>query len=188
MKRLLPFLFALVATPGCGFYTNVPAEIVVTEVQGASLVYGTGINEASIKITEPTCVLRTNPGSIGADFTLMEVSYLNIAGSAIAATDIPPMKLWYSIHVDGSNFTDNPLSLNGPMPNVDVGKNVWIGKTNVTLPIVTRHVEQYGAKTELNAGNYAGVSAKVTLSGKDEALFPISVVFSVPIMFSGLPK
>jgi hypothetical protein len=188
MKRLLPFLFTLLATPGCGFYTNIPAEVVVTEIQSASLVYGGGINEAGIKITEPTCVLRTNPGSIGADFTDLLVNYYNISGAQIASTDIPPMKLYYTIHVDGSNFSANPLDTNAPMPQPDVGKNIWVGRTIVTLPVVTRHVEQYGSRPNPPDGNYAGISAKVTLSGKDEALFPITVVFSVPIMFSGVAK
>ncbi|MDB5096005.1 MAG: hypothetical protein JWM80_426 [Cyanobacteria bacterium RYN_339] len=187
MKRFLPIIVAaLAALPGCGYFTNIPAQVVVAEVKAASLVYGEGTTANSIKIDSPEAVLRTDPGSVGVTFNSINVTYYKIDGTAVAATDLPPLKLGMTCHVDGSQYPSNPLDPANSITQADQGHKVWVGRTTVTLPIVTRHVEQYGGRTT-NDGNQAGIFAKIVMNGVDDANFDSSITFFVPIVFSGLP-
>jgi hypothetical protein len=187
VKRFLPFIVAAVAAlPGCGYYTNVPAQIVVADVKPATLVYGEGTTANSIKIDSPEVTLRTDAGSIGATFNSMYVQYYNINRAPIGQNDLPQLQLGMTVRVEGSQYSSNPLDPANAITQSEQGQKVWIGRTTVPLPIVTRHVEQYGGRTT-NDGNQAAIWAMVTMKGVDDANFDATLIFYVPITFSGLP-
>jgi hypothetical protein len=187
VKRFLPYIIAAVAAlPGCGYFTNVPAQIVVAEVKPATLVYGEGTTGNTIKIDSPEATLRTDAGSIGATFNSIYVQYYDINRAPIATTKLPQLQLGMTVRVEGSQYSSNPLDPANAITQAEQGQKVWFGRTTVPLPIVTRHVEQYGGDTT-STGNQAGIWAMVTMKGVDDANFDTSLIFYVPIMFSGIP-
>ena len=58
------------------------------------------------------------------------------------------------------------------------------GNVEIEVPVVTRHVLDYGLKT---AENSAMVTAECTFTGIDDANLGISLVANVPIYFIGKP-
>jgi hypothetical protein len=188
VKRFLfgsVLLAALASASACGLYTNVPAQIKVAQVVGATLFYEKpdatdGWRE--VKIEDPTMTLVGEPGSIGVTYEKMKVDYLQINEKPVAAGEIPPMDLRVSIRVESSNFPSDPLA--GPLSREQMGVALAVGKTTVTLPIVTRHVSAYGAKV---SENVAALSAQLTLKGVDDAGYPAELIVYVPITFQGPP-
>lgn len=187
MRRFITAIFATtLCITGCGYYTNVPAQVVAT-VTPARLVYGEGTASNTVKITEPEVSFRTEPGSVGVTYNRITVKYFKIDGTAVAASDLPPLKLGLTCHVDGSQLPSNPLDPAKGINQAAQGKEVWVGRVTVALPIVTRHVEQYGGRTSGPDVNQAGVFAQVQMDGADDAGFDSSITFFVPIIFSGFP-
>lgn len=185
MKRFLPFIIAAVtALPGCGYFTNVPAQIVVADVKPATLVYGEGTTGNTIKIDSPEVTVRTDAGSIGATFNSIYVQYYDTNRAPIPATKLPQLQLGMTARVEGSQYSSNPLDPANALTQAEQGQKVWIGRTTIPLPIVSRHVEEYGGDA---AANQAGIWAMVTMKGVDDANFDTSLIFYVPIMFSGIP-
>jgi hypothetical protein len=196
LKRLLlsflavPALFASLATSGCGYYTNIPAQITVLETKPGRISYsgsislGTGVT----KVDEPEVTLRAEPGSIGATYNKITVTYYRIDGTAVGSDKLPPLKLGFTFHVDSSNFPSNPMDVGKPIDQSQVGKSIWLGRSTFVPPIMTRHVEQYGSVANGTDGNQAGLFAKIELVGSDDANYDASLTFFVPIIFSGAPQ
>ena len=184
MKRFLPSLLSLGALgallPGCGYYTNIPAQITLMGTTPGRVTYEP---DKTLKIEDPLVTLRADPGRIGATFNSMKVSYFDAAGKPLTA-DLPTMNLGLTFHVDSSNFSSNPIDPTKPMVQADTGRTLYTGLSVFTLPILTRLVEQYGSKASANA---AGVFAQVIIAGADDANFPIEQTFFVSIIFSGVP-
>lgn len=177
-------LVALVGS-GCGLYTNIPAQIKVAEVVGATVTYDrpdAADGWRNVKVETPSVTLVGEPGSIGVTYERIKVLYLMINEQPIAAKEIPDMNLRMSVRVESSNFPTDPLA--GPLARDQMGTTLQVGKSTVTLPIVTRHVTAYGAKLSENA---ASLSAQVTLTGADDAGVPASLTIYVPITFIGPP-
>jgi len=183
----VPTLLASLAMTGCGFYTNIPAQILIGEVKPATLNYELIRTDGTreIKIEVPTVTLRAEPGSIGFTVDTLKVTYFRAVGSGKEQIDpakIPPLTLGTTFRVESSNFPSDPSG-----PNIDqtaVGKSIYVGRYTYTLPIITRHVEAFGALP----ANYqdAAIYAQVSMSGVDDANFPSTYTFFVPITFNGL--
>lgn len=187
MKRMLFGLVGLftLAGAGCGLYTNVPAQIKVADVVGATLTYekpDASDGWRNVKVETPTVTLVGEPGSIGVTYEKMKVDYLQINEKRVPDTEIPPMDLRISFRVESSNYPTDPLA--GPLTRDAMGRTLQVGKAQLNLPIITRHVSAYGAKT---TENVAALSAQVQLIGTDDAGYPANLTVYVPITFFGPP-
>jgi hypothetical protein len=188
LKRLalLPAL-ALLAS-GCGWYTNIPASIYVYAVEPATVVYGPtdtrGVRE--IKVTGPTVTFQGEPGSIGANFDSALVTY-RLSNQA-TSTSLPQLSLGLTFRVDSSNYPVR--TADEAIGQATIGTAISTGRTTIALPVVTRHVEDFGSRatggpaTEVNA---AAVTAVVVFTGSDDANLPVSLEARIPIFFSGTP-
>lgn len=179
MKRVLLSLSAALAVAGCGLYTNIPAQIHVSEVKPATVTYdqADASGGRAAKTEQGQLTLIGDPGSIGATFEEMTIDYLEINKAPVAKTELPPMDLRMSVRVTSSNF---PTDIKQPLQQAAVGVSVQAGTGTVTLPVVTRFVEQYGLRTNVGA-----LTAQVQLSGFDDAGLPIKLAVYVPIIFHG---
>lgn len=160
------FLLSIVALTSmtinaCGQFTNFPAQyhIAGTSNLTATVSYpptgstgGTGVVAVL-----PKLVVKGEPGSVGATFDQMDVSY-NTA-------DITASKSEISFRVDSSHFRDN-------------SGNVIVDGGSIDLPVISPKVIDYGRRQSV--GN---ISARVTLSGTDDAGWPTSLQVNVPIVF-----
>jgi hypothetical protein len=179
-------LAALVSLSGCGTFTNVPAQVKVAKVDGATLTYekpDATDGWRTVKIDPAILTLQGEPGSIGVTFEQMKVDYFQINNTRVPAAKIPVMDLRVSVRVESSHYPNNPAA--APLNQADVGKTVYAAKTDVELPIVTRHVSAYGGELDTNAG---AIWAQVELIGNDDAGFPAKLVAYVPITFIGPPN
>lgn len=184
VKRLLLGLAALVTTSSCGMYTNVPAQIHVATVKGATVTYAfpdaAGNREAKIDVPEVT--LAGEPGSVGCTFEQMKIDYFQINSARVSSSLVPPIDMRVTTRVESSNFPTDPLA--GPVSADAIGKTLAVGKTTFEPPVVTRHVTAYGLNSSENAG---AIWAQVQLIGTDDAGFPQTVTAYVPITFLGSP-
>lgn len=165
IKNILLSLMGLslaTAISGCGNYTNFPAQYhisgtssLIAKIAYPSAVAGSTASNASV--TLPKLSLKGEPGSIGATFEKMDISY--------SVSDITTTSLPVSFRVDSSNFRDS------------AGKVVADGGT-FELPVVNAKVLEYGKRQSVN-----NISALVTLTGTDDASWPTSITVNVPIVF-----
>lgn len=163
---LLPlFAISSLAIGACGQYTNFPAQyhIAGTSSLVATVAYPsnssgtTGTTSSSAVVKLPKLVIKGEPGSVGVNFNQMDIKY-NVAD--ISATTLP-----ISMRVDSSNFRDT----NG---------TVIAESASYDLPVISPKVLDYGKRQGI--GN---ISAIVTLSGSDDAAWPVSIDVNVPIVF-----
>ncbi len=186
MKRLVLSLALALSTAACGWYTNIPASIYVRSVKPGSLVYGAtdtrGVRD--IKVEHPEVVLQGEPGSIGANFDSIVVEYLLTNGGP--SKNLPRLSMGLTFRVESSNYPSRPEERE--LEQNAVGTKIAVGTTPVAVPIVTRHVEEFGLKASGDSeSNAAAVTAVVTFSGFDDANLAVSLVARVPIFFSGTP-
>ena len=182
VKRLLfPVAIAL---SGCGLYTDLPAQVHVSNVTPGIITYTKPDAEGyrDDTITEPQLTLIGEPGSIGVTFVEMTVDYLNNAEQFVPTSDLPELKLRTAFRVESSNYSSNPADASKPIDQTQVGKSVYAAQNTQTLPICSRWVEDYGRST---ANNAAVLTAQVKLSGYDDAGWPQEVDVDVPIVFNG---
>ena len=161
------FLLSLVAVASmtinaCGQFTNFPAQYHISDTSGLTatvsypLATGTATTgEVNVKL--PRLVVRGEPGSVGVNFDQMDVSY-NVADITAAKSEI-------SFRVNSSHFRD-------------ATGNVIVDGGSIDLPVISPRVIEYGRRQ--TSGN---ISARVTLSGTDEAGWPTSLQVNVPIVF-----
>lgn len=179
-------LMAALSLSSCGLYTNVPAQYHVAEVKPASLTYqkpdADGYRE--IEIVPAQLTMIGEPGSIGVTFDTVNVQYLTdvVRKTFVSESDISTLNMRMSFRVESSNYTSDPVA--GPIDQEKTGQAVYVGRNTITLPVVTRHVEDYGMKTAINA---SAITAQVKLTGVDDAGFPAEMAVYVPITFHGAP-
>jgi hypothetical protein len=140
----------------CGQYTNLPAQYHVSGTSDliAQISYDSTKN-AIVKL--PKLTIKGEPGSIGATFETMSISY---SGGGLANISLP-----VSFRVDSSHFRDEK-------------DNVIVGGGTYDLPVVSPRVIEYGKSTSA-----ANISATVVLSGSDDANWPTTLQVSIPIVF-----
>lgn len=187
MKRVLLGLAmsALTLASGCGLYTNVPAIYNVAEVKPASISYEKADTDQyrAIKVEPAQVTLVAEPGSIGATFSTMSIKYFSSDGRTLVGTDLPTINTSLTVHLQSSNFPSDPQGTT--VDQTLIGRATFVGRATTTLPVISRWVENYGLK---NAANASIVTAEVNWSGTDDAGFPTSVIFQVPITFHGAPN
>ncbi|HEY9723744.1 MAG TPA: hypothetical protein V6D47_17155 [Oscillatoriaceae cyanobacterium] len=188
MKRLLLILGTALSCASCGLFTNVPAQVHVENVTPGTIDYtiASATQSAVYKETQPTATIVGEPGSIGVTFTTMDVQYAdptnNLTPKPLDSKSVAPLELRFTVRVDSSNYPADPAAAQ-PIDQTKIGQQVNVGKTTITLPVITRQVETFGDQ-KLNYGD-AGITAEVTLSGTDDAGFPASVQLDIPITFTG---
>lgn len=163
---------------GCGLYTNIPAQIKVgvAENTTATVTYSVDQNRISADVKNPKVTLEGEAGSIGVTYDEITIEYLPPSLSLNPRT----VTIAGSIRV--------PSSHQFGAANTAGVREVIPGKTTTEIPVISSHVVQLG--NPLSAGRInSQISAKVTLKGLDDAGFPASIDFFVPINFlsSALP-
>jgi hypothetical protein len=154
---------------GCGLYTNLPAQIKVAPATDAgiraSVTYTVDQSRISAEVKNPTLLLEGEAGSIGVTYDSISVEYLP------ASLNINPrvIKIAGSVRVASSHQFDKD------------GKTI-IGKGQIELPVISSHVVELGNPLSQGRIN-SQISAKVTLSGVDDAGWPASLDVYVPINF-----
>ncbi|MNR81283.1 hypothetical protein D3C72_120230 [compost metagenome] len=194
MKRLLGMglvLGVMAPLAGCGWYTNVPAQIHVKSVAPSAITVtykepGTGAKATyDATISDAVLTLAGDPGSIGATFYQVKVDFTDGTtqddkGNPAKATGLSTQAIDMSFRVEPSVFREDPRKDELGTKNWEEGKLI-IGTGQMSLgAIVNRQVLDYGFKRTSNV-----VTALVTLSGYDDAKFPTSVTVNVPITFTG---
>jgi hypothetical protein len=154
----LPLLLA-----SCGWYTNVPAQIHVQSIVPATV--GVVVTGANSTFTNPTVTAVGEYGSIGATYTVCNVTYADQTGHAISNLST---NLAINLRVEGATLASYPKG--APVQ----------GTGNAVLPIVNKAVLDYYSTNKPGA-----LTATVGLSGTDDAHYPVSLTTNVPISFSG---
>lgn len=171
---------------GCGWYTNVPAAIVVVGVTPGKVLYERKAGEVTITVTNPKATFRADPGSIGATFDVVDVTYVRNDGrTKTDASLLPAMLLGATVRVDGSVYPDNPLAA-GPMDATKVGTNIFVGRFEYEIPVINRFVENYGGRSSGAEAPAGTIYAQCIFKGSDDANFPLEVSVNAPITFSGV--
>lgn len=185
VKRFLIMAALALSTTACGWYTNIPASIYVMSVKPGALNYGPTLTSGArdIKIDHPEIILQGEPGSIGANFDSVTVRYLLSNGTE--SKNLPRLSMGMTFRVESSNYPSRPGETE--LDQTAVGAKIAVGAATVAIPIITRHVEEFGAVGQPPEGNAASITAEVTLSGFDDANLPVTLVARVPIFFSGTP-
>ena len=148
----------------CGQFTNFPAQYHISDTSGltATVAYpapaaGSTATSGGVTVKLPRLVVKGEPGSVGANFEQMDVSY-NVG-------DITASKSEISFRVNSSHFRD-------------ATDRVIVDGGSIDLPVISPKVIEYGRRQ--SASN---ISARVTLSGTDDAGWPTSFQVNVPIVF-----
>lgn len=185
MKRFLIMAALALSTAACGWYTNIPASVFVKAVKPGSVLYGPTLTSGArdIKIDHPEITLQGEPGSIGVNVDSVSVVYKLSNGSE--SKSLPRLSLGMTFRVESSNYPSRPDE--AELDQTAVGQKIAVGASTFAVPIVTRHVEEFGAVGQPPEGNAAAIYAEVTLSGYDDAMLPFNLLARVPIFFSGTP-
>ncbi|PKL77481.1 MAG: hypothetical protein CVV27_05310 [Candidatus Melainabacteria bacterium HGW-Melainabacteria-1] len=166
------------AVSGCGQFTNIPAQIKLSpsENMTATVTYSVDQDRISADVKNPKIGLEGEAGSIGVTYTEIGIEYLPASLSLNPRTVV----IAGSIRVPSSHqFVPGT---EGTAPQLVVGKTV------TEIPVISSHVVQLGNPLSQGRIN-SQISAKVTLRGTDDAGFPATLEFFVPINFlsSALP-
>lgn len=158
---------------GCGLYTNIPAQIKLAPAANvtATVTYTVDQNRISADVKNPQISLEGEPGSIGVTYNEITIAYLPESLSLNPRT----ITIAGSIRVPSSH-------------QFDAENKIVVGKTTTEIPVISSNVVQLGNPLSQGRIN-SQISAKVTLKGTDDAGFPASLEFYVPINFlsSALP-
>jgi hypothetical protein len=108
-RTLLVATAALLSLPGCGWYTNIPAQIMVVAVKPGRVTYQppNASGQRLVEIEPPLVSFQGEPGSIGANFTQMSVVYQTTALGTTGA-GLPAVKMGMSFRVESSNYATAP--------------------------------------------------------------------------------
>ncbi len=185
MKRLLGMgliLGLMAPLAGCGWYTNVPAQIHVKSIQPSAVTVSYAEPGAGAKATYAATVgdavltLSGDPGSIGASYRSASVSYYAPGNENAVFERTFPIDL----RVESSVYREDPRKDELGTGNWTDGKLI-IGTGQVSLPmLVDRAVLDYGF------GRTSGMLyALIRFTGEDDAKFPQNLEVSVPIVFTG---
>jgi hypothetical protein len=163
---------------GCGLYTNIPAQVKVgaSENITATVTYTVDQNRISADVKNPKIALEGEPGSIGVTYDEIAIEYL----PATLTLNPRTVVIAGSIRVPSSHQFGAATQTGT--------REIIVGKTLTEIPVISSHVVQLGNPLSQGRIN-SQISAKVTLRGTDDAGFPASVEFFVPINFlsSALP-
>ncbi|HEY9856469.1 MAG TPA: hypothetical protein V6D05_12080 [Stenomitos sp.] len=163
MKRI-GIIAVVAALSGCGWYTNVPAQVSVVNIEPATVQVA--IEGTKVTFTNPTVTVQGQNGSIGTTFGTATVSYDKDSG-------IASKSMAMSLRVEPTYLKKYPTESS---TTTDVEFTPGSGKA--LLPVVDQSVVD-ALKTKRS------ITATVTLLGLDDAQFPTSVTLYVPIVSTG---
>lgn len=166
-RHFAGFLTIGLLLAGCGYYTNVPAQIKLDVPSDsnitATVTYTVGEgSQLSADIHNPKIALTGEPGSIGVSYDSISIKYLPESVS-------PAVTIRGSIRVPSSH-------------QFDENSNIVTGRVEAEIPVLSSKIVQLGSPLAANRIT-SQISAQVTLSGTDDAGFPASYEFFVPINF-----
>lgn len=170
MKRI-GAVALLVGLAGCGWYTNVPAQISVQGVEPGTV----GVvfpSSGPPTFTNPTLTAIGEQGSIGATYTQAQLAYFDSAGKAIS--DLEAKGVFLNLRVA-------PASLTPYTSDSTKDRTFTQGTGKAMMPVVSQKVLDYA-----KANKPGPITAQVLLIGKDDAKFDTTLNVYVPIVFSGL--
>lgn len=150
---------------GCGAYTNIPAQIDIASITPGSAAVRYAANGGGTTTDTPVVTLVGEPGSIGVTYSTAVIHYYTNGLSAPQELTQLGQSMDVSVRVPSS-----------AMPTSNGG--VATGSVSWTPPIVTTPVITYGQN-----GSAPSISADVTLQGLDDAHFPATLHFNIPIYF-----
>lgn len=162
MKRI-GILAVFAGLSGCGWYTNVPAQVSVVSIEPSTVQVA--IEGAKVAFTNPTVTVQGQNGSIGTTFGRADISY----GSSGIAT----RNLALSLRVEPTYLKKYPSE---SATTKDVEFMAGTGKA--ILPLVDQDVVD-ALKTKRS------VTATVVLRGRDDANFLSNLTIYVPIVSTG---
>lgn len=160
--RRIGILAVFAALSGCGWYTNVPAQLSVLSVEPSTV--HVAIEGAKVTFTNPTVTVQGQNGSVGALFTQANVTY----GDAV-----PKKTMYLNLRVEPTYLKKYP-SESATTKEVEFTP----GSGKVMLPIIDQDVIDAG-KTKRS------ITAAVKLIGLDDARIPSELDVYVPIVFTG---
>lgn len=163
MKRI-GILAVFAALSGCGWYTNVPAQVSVVNIEPATVQVT--LEGAKATFTNPTVTLQGQYGSLGTTFGRADVSYDKDSG-------IGTKSMAMSLRIEPTYLKKYPTETS---TTKDVEFVAGGGKA--VLPLVDQSVVD-ALKTKRS------VTATVTLMGLDDANYPTNVTLYVPIVSTG---
>lgn len=154
--KLLLTSFLLLINSACGAFTNVPAQY---NIDGSSDFVATVTYDASKNptIKLPKIKIKGEPGSIGATFNTMNITY--------SVGDVSATQVSVAYRVDSSHFMDEK-------------GNIIVSGGTFELPVISPKVIDYGKRQGAN-----NISARVVLAGLDDASWDTRIEFGVPIVF-----
>ncbi|MBO9541312.1 hypothetical protein J7643_12045 [bacterium] len=170
MKRIGAVALVL-GLAGCGWYTNVPAQISVQSVEPGTV--GVVFNGSSPPaFTNPTVTAIGEQGSLGATYTHAAITYFDSSSTPIKELDAKDVFL---------NLRVAPASLTPYTSDASKERTFTQGTGKTVLPIVNQKVLDYGTSNKPGT-----LTAQVVLTGLDDAQFGTILKINVPIVFSGL--
>lgn len=166
----------LLGLAGCGWYTNVPAQIRVQNVEPATVgvVFANNVGQ----FTNPTITAMGEQGSIGVTYHTATIAYYESSTATKNKIDGLSANTNINMRVEGSFLKSYPTAGQGAtQPNEFV-----VGSGKAVLPIVNQAVLSYATSTSPKPGT---ITAYVVLDGTDDAKYPTQLKFYIPITFAG---
>jgi len=195
---------ALLATPGCGWYTNFPAQLDVITIEPAVVAIEyvrtkpeSPLQGITAKYTQPTVTFAGQPGSIGVTFRKIGVTYYTpgsgskpedcsstSCGTAIA--DInggKELRLLDFVRVDSSTMREDYEKGYQEMDPAEFSKKrLIIGQGKALVPVVNNEVLALAVPTKSTRPSM--IYAKVIFEGEDDAKWPYTKEVNIPITFA----
>jgi hypothetical protein len=175
-QRLALAAGIILVMAGCGFYTNVPAQVHVKTVDvPAKLEYkfDSSLGKVIVVATNPKVTFESLPGSIGITYDEMIVSYRTSDDKTMTDTPAGGLKIRTTVRVPSSHLVRDTAG------NVTAGGNSGSVELGVLSPLVSK----FGL-TNFDKGN---PTMLITLNGEDDARWQHSLTLNLPIQFAGSP-
>ncbi len=199
MRRAIATAVAVCAMAGCGWYTNFPANIQIKGVSPSTVTVdyttttSSGTSTTTTNYTQPTLTLEGAPGSVGATYTDLTITYHSAATASVSGlgpllSGITPNPVYsgQTIRVDSSalrsNYAQGTQDMVGLAPGANTSQQqpLIIGIASASVPVISADVIKYGNPASNNASQ---IVADVTLDGMDDAHFQTHLDVQIPISF-----
>lgn len=190
---------AALGVTGCGWYTNIPAQVDVISIEPSSVAVeylhskpDSPLKGITAKFTNPTITLAGQPGSIGLTITKVSITYWDTGSGPSLGTIIgKEQRLLTTVRVGTSAMREDYSKGYQEMdPTTAGGVSEWqkkrliIGQGKFLAPIVNYDVLLLGS-SENTTQRRSIIYAQVFLEGEDDAHWPFSRGgISIPITFA----
>jgi hypothetical protein len=195
---------ALLATAGCGWYTNLPAQLDVISIEPAVVAVEyvrtkpeSPLQGITAKYTQPTVTFAGQPGSIGVTFRKIGITYYRPGsgsepgdctatkcGDVIADINSgKELRLMEFVRVDTSAMREDYEKGYQEMDPAEFSKKrLIIGQGKAQVPIINNEVLTLAVPTKTTRPSM--IYAKVIFEGEDDAKWPYTKEVNIPITFA----